>query len=59
MTERRACRGGETTTMVRPFTHCLEFEKCPECWQAVAWDMINDERLGFRAICKQPRRTND
>lgn len=52
MSEQRACRGGDTITVVRPFSHSLEFERCMVCPKAVAWDKVNDERHGFRAICK-------
>ncbi len=59
MTEQRACRGGDTTTVVRPFTHSLEFERCRVCGKAVAWDKIHDERFCFRAICKQATKEDE
>ena len=51
MTETRACHGGDTQTVVRPFSHSLTFERCAACRKSVAWDKVNDEQFGFKAIC--------
>ncbi|WP_020474508.1 hypothetical protein [Zavarzinella formosa] len=57
MTEQRACHGGDTTTVVRPFTHSQEFERCTECRLAVAWDKVNCPDFGFKGICNQAKET--